>query len=259
MHEQSVPARRRSLRIAALRPLVILGVFLLTIAPAHAWVTLTGANGVGFDVNDTGSGGLAVQNAVNGYPELCVRVCDACETPCGPADVYDARGAVSVAELVGLQRALAAAVVNGLQVVRKVYVPNNNPVNANGFVRYLDIISNPGAAPVTLSVRIGTSGATGARLNQGPDTAVWRTHDDDAEAEVTDRWILTDDSDAFGGRPTLAHLVHGAGARYRPGRFSLAHPIANDSSSLAWDFHNVVVGPGETVAFMTLIVVETTR
>ncbi len=261
MHAQSVPVRRWSSRPSILRPLVLLGALLLVVAaaPAHAWVTLTGANGVSFDLNDTGSGGLAVQNTLNGYPELCVRVCDACESPCGPADLYDARGAASVSELVGLQRALAATVVNGLQVVRKVYVPNNNPANANGFVRYLDIISNPGAAAVQLSVRIGTSGATGARLNQGPDTAVWRTHDDDAEAEITDRWILTDDLDAFGGRPTAAHLVHGAGARYRPARFGLGYPIAGDQSALAWDFHNVVVGPGETVIFMTLIVVETTR
>lgn len=235
------------------------GLLLLAPAAAEARVTLTAANGTPYEIDDTGTGAARTPGALNGYPELCVRVCDHCETPCGFGDLYDAAGAASGSELQGLQRVLAPVNINGLQVVRKVYVPAANPANANGFIRYLDIISNPSAAEVVLSVRIGTSGATGNRLGQGPNTAVWRTQDDDAEAEATDRWILTDDNDPFGGAPTLAHLLFGAGARVLPGRLGLGYPIPNDVLSMATDFHDVHIAPGGTVAFMTLIVTETQR
>ena len=236
---------------------LLLAVF--TSPRADARVTMNAANGVAFQLDDTGTGSMLVANALNGFPELCVRICDHCETPCAIGDIYDAHGVASGSELQGLQRTLAPAVVNGLQVVRKVYVPTNNPVNANGFVRYLDLISNPGAAAVSLSVRVGTSGATGGRLGQGPTTAVWRSQDDDGEAEPTDRWIITDDSDPFGGALTLAHLFFGAGARSTPGRIGLDYPIPNDTSALAWDFHAVDVPPGATVALMTLVIAETQR
>ena len=226
---------------------------------AEARVTLNAANGVAYDLDDTGTGALLAQGALSGFPELCVRVCDQCDQPCAFGDLYDARGQASASELQGLQRILAPAAVNGLQVVRKVYVPSANPVNANGFARYLDIISNPAAAPVTVTVRVGVSGATGGRLGQGRDTAVWRTQDDDAEAEATDRWVMTDDLDPFGTNPAVSTLFFGAGARETPDLLRLQHPIPNDNTSLAADFRAVQIPAGGTVAFMTLVVVEPQR
>lgn len=226
---------------------------------AEARVTLTAANGVAYDLDDTGTGALLAQGALSGFPELCVRVCDQCDQPCAFGDLYDARGQASASELQGLQRILAPAAVNGLQVVRKVYVPSANPANANGFARYLDIISNPAAAPVTVTVRVGVSGATGGRLGQGRDTSVWRTQDDDAEAEPTDRWVMTDDLDPLGTSPAVSNLFFGAGARETPDRLGLQHPIPNDNTSLAADFRAVQIPAGGTVAFMTIVVVEPQR
>ena len=227
---------------------------------AQARVTLPGANGMQFDIDDGGTGALYGPSAFNGYPELCVRTCVDCDTPCDAADIYQAGGQASVSELGGLQRTLRQVNLNGLLVQRKVTIPAANaPGDANGFIRYLEILTNPGAQPVTVSVRLGTSGATAGRLGQGPTTTVWRTQDDDALPEPTDRWIVTDDDQAQGGAAALAHIAFGAGARALPSVFSPGFPVANDPNSLAWEFRQVTIPPLGTVAFMTLLVAENDR
>ena len=226
---------------------------------AAARTQATAGNGVVFDFEDTAGGELRGPAAVDGWPQLCVRVCQACETPCAAGDVYTANGAASLSELAGLQRVTAPAQLAGLTVRRKIYVgPPNNPASANGFVRYVDLLTNPTGAPITVSVRIGTSGAGAARLGHGAGATVWRTQDDDADVEATDRWLLVDDALAVGGVQSLSPVVQGAGARAPVTFIGQRFPI-DSADALAWDFRQVTVQPGATVAFLTALVVEPSR
>lgn len=227
--------------------------------PASAQVVLTAANGTQFTVQDRSGGQLTAPAAFAGWPGLCVRVCQDCEGACEAADTYDAGGQASAEELNGRQRALTAVNRAGLQVRRKVFVPGAGPAQANGFVRYLDLLTNPGAAPVTVSVRIGSTGAGIGRLGSAAQTAVRRTGDDDAEVEVSDRWVVTDDNDAFGGAGALGHLLQGAGARVTPSRVSLRFADPNDVAAFAWEFREVTVNAGATVAFLTVVTHEADR
>jgi MYXO-CTERM domain-containing protein len=231
----------------------------LVASPAVAQVTLNAANGTHYVVQDTGGGQLSGPSAFGGWPGLCVRVCADCDTPCDAADVYDAGGHASTSELGGLQRALATESLAGLDVRRKVFVPSAGPARADGFIRYLDLLSNPTDAAITVSVRIGSTGAGVEHLGYGADVHAWRTSDDDAQIEDTDRWVLTDDSNANGGIGAIAHLIHGAGARFVPTHTSLAFALNDDPSALAWDFRNVVVPAHDQVAILTVLAYDPLR
>ncbi len=226
--------------------------------PAMARVDLQGANGTMFSVEDTAGGDLTAPAAFVGWPRLCVRVCVDCDAPCGAAEIYDAGGAASVSELNGIQRALAADTLAGLRVERKIFVPNGGPPNADGFIRYLDLLTNETGEDIAVAVRIGSVALGGGTLRPGAER-VWRTHDDDAVLEAEDRWIVTDDDDAFAGAAALGHLIFGAGARSVPARLAAAFPDPEAPSALAWEFREVMVPAGQTVAFLTFLVHEPSR
>lgn len=220
--------------------------------PALARVTLRAPNGTDFQIEDTLGGELTGPASVDSWPRLCVRVCQDCDTPCEGGEVYNAAGAASVPELNGLQRILATRSMAGLDVRRKVFVPSAGQARANGFIRYLDQLTNGTGAPITVSVRIGSVMAPGGGITTGAHT-IWRTSSDDAELELRDRWLVTDDADPAGGRGALGILVHGAGASIRPALMRQAFPDPARLSALAWEFREVTVQPGESVAFLTVI------
>ncbi len=249
---------RRSELINLIR-LALVSLVLGVGSAAQARVTLDGANGLQFVVEDTQGGQLSGPAPFGGWPNLCVRACVDCDGPCAANEVYDAGGVAAVRELANLQLVMAPDNVGGLQVIRKVYVPPGNaPLSANAFIRYLDIITNLGAAPVVVAVRIGSPGGGGG-LAYGANLGVWRTHDDDSEAELTDRWILVDDDAPNGGVSTLASLVFGSGSRYLPARLGLSFPDAAVPNSFGWEFRQVAIGGNGTVAFMSVLVRETGR
>jgi MYXO-CTERM domain-containing protein len=238
---------------------LLLSLLCLWPALAQARVQITAGNGIVFDFEDTGGGELRGPAALNGWPQLCVRVCQDCDTPCAVGETYNAAGVASTPELAALQRVTAPVALAGLTVQRKIYVgPLNNPALANGFIRYLDLLTNPGAEPITVAVRLGTSGAGNARVGHGVESTIWRTQDDDASLEATDRWFLVDDALAEGGVQSLSVLVHGAGAQQPPSRVEQGFPIQG-ADALAWDFREVTVPPGETLTFLTVLVVEPRR
>ncbi len=249
--DQGVQTAMRSLILAAVAVVSIVGA-------ARAQVDLPGPNGTTFTVRDAGGGQLTAPAVFADWPRLCVRACVNCDAPCAAGEIYDAGGAASVAELNGLQRALAPIPLAGLTVQRKVFVPNGGPANANGFIRYLDLLSNGGAEPITVAVRFGSVAPGGGTLQPGAER-VWRTRDDDADLEVGDRWLVTDDDDAFGGAHAVGHLVFGSGARFTPARVAQRFPDPNAASSMAWEYREVTVGPGETVAFLSILVAEPIR
>ncbi len=223
-------------------------------APALADVNLAAPNGTAFTIRDTGGGELSAPGVFSAWPRLCVKACADCLDPCAGGDLYDAGGAASGAELNERQRVMAARPMHGLSVQRRVYVPSAGQAEANGFVRYLDTLTNNTGAPITVSVRLGSLGA-GSRLNDA--TTLWRTHSDDADLEPFDRWWVTDDNNVDAGSVAIAGLVFGAGAATRPAE--LVDTYAGQPGGLSWAFQQITVGPGESASILTAVVVEPRR
>lgn len=227
--------------------------------PAMGRVNLNSPNGTGFQIEDTAGGQLSAPAAFVGWPRLCVRVCagDACADPCAGDAIYDAGGAASQAELNNRQRAMAVRRIAGLDVQRRIFVPSAGQANADGFVRYLDTLTNNGGAAITVSVRLGSVAIGGGRLRNNAAT-VWRTHSDDARVEPHDRWVLTDDNNPAGGPAAVGHLIFGAaGIVPTTTSFSFADP--NQQSAFAWQYTDVTVNPGQSVSFLTGLVHESVR
>ncbi len=98
-----------------------------------------------------------------------------------------------------------AATTFGLDVRRKIYVP------ADGYMaRYLEVLTNPTAAPITVDVQIQDF------LGSDSSTIVVGTSSGDTTFDVADQWIVTDDENGTSpypnSDPTLAHVMQGTGA-----------------------------------------------
>ena len=143
-------------------------------------------------------------------------------------------------------------VLSGLRVTRKLYVPASKDGSLGNFGRWYDSLYNPTASPITVSVEyfsnLGSQGAT----------QVTGTSDDDNIIELTDQWVATDDELNGGGDPSLAHIVYVAGAD-EPIDYIELYGTTYGADKLAWRYENVVVKPGQTVAFLTFAVQENNR
>jgi MYXO-CTERM domain-containing protein len=236
-----------------LRIIIALAVWAVCL-PAWARINLQAPNGSTFQIEDTLGGQLTGPGEFGNWPKLCVRTCDNCAADCDADQVYDAAGAASVEELNGRQRAMASRPMAGLQVQRRVYVPSAGQANANGFARYLDTLTNPTGAPITVAVRLGAAGA-GSQLNNA--TTLWRTHSDDAELEPQDRWLVTDDNSADGGSAAVSTVVFGSGATYRPA--SITATLGDRAGAYSWEYRDVTVPPGQSISFVTVVIHEARR
>jgi len=149
----------------------------------------------------------------------------------------------------------------GISVHRQVYLPEAAPQLSNGFMRYLDVLTNDTNQPISVNVRLGSPGGQSPNnggLQAGLDT-VWRTQSDDPLIEMTDRWFLIDDENAFGGLPSVGVINHGAGALYQPVRVGQNFGDDPRLESVGWDFDEVVIPPETTVAFMTIVTLDPRR
>ncbi|MEZ4475208.1 MAG: PKD domain-containing protein [bacterium] len=209
-------------------------------------------------MEDTGRGDLTGPAGIAGWPELCVRVCMDCDAACAPGEIYDAAGAASQAELNQRQRAMAPVRMAGLLVQRRIYVPSAGQANADGFIRYLDTLTNDGGAPITVAVRIGTVRPGGGGIAEAGAT-LWRTHSDDAVAAPSDRWLLLDDEDPEGSAAALGILVFGSGARFAPARLATDLAEPGRAGAVGWEYRDVTVQPGQTVILLSSIVHEGLR
>jgi hypothetical protein len=115
----------------------------------------------------------------------------------------------------------------GIQMTRKVYVPPSG-----GFARYLEVLTNRGAAPVTVPVSVESDLASG-----------WSTRIVASPASTWRNYALTDSSECC--LPVLGHVFAGPSGRVgvRTTRFDPGDGFV----SYAW---TLTIGPGETVALM---------
>lgn len=235
-----------------------LGLGLLIFAsPAQADIQLTAPGGTVFTIQDSLGGGLSGPATFESWPQLCVRSCPAGGCPqvlCDASDIYSAGGVPSTVEANGRQRHTAPKTMpNGLVVSRRIFVPSAGVGKANQYIRYVDELRNPTGAAIVASVRLGSVSVAGKIRTS---TTIWRTHDDDADWDPTDRWILLDDNVPLGGSAAIGVLLHGAGARVLP---TSVTEEANGEGGFSWEYHNIIVPAGQTISLLTAVVSEPMR
>jgi len=142
--------------------------------------------------------------------------------------------------------------LSGLRVTRKLYVPASKDGPLGNFGRWYDSLYNPTASPITVSVEYFSN------LGSDGSTQITGTDDGDNIIELTDQWVATDDELDRGGDSSLAHVVYVAGAD-EPIDYIELYGTTYGADRLAWRYENVVVNPGQTVAFLTFAVQEYSR
>jgi Thrombospondin type 3 repeat len=141
------------------------------------------------------------------------------------------------------------ATVAGLELRRKLFVP------ASGlpFARWIDALTNTGATATTLRVRWG--GDLGSDGNTRPSG----TSSGDIGIDAADRWAATSDPDDPSFENADPDIAHNWGTTFAgaadvadvAGPFSPGSPgNAVSEGQLAAEYRDVVVAPGETVAYM---------
>jgi len=142
--------------------------------------------------------------------------------------------------------------LSGLRVTRKLYVPESKDGPLGNFGRWYDSLYNPTASPITVNVEYFSN------LGSDGGTQLTGTDDGDNIVEITDQWIATDDELDGAGDPSLAHIVYLTGAD-EPIDYIELYGEVYGADRLVWRYDNVVVNPGQTVAFLTFAVQENNR
>ncbi len=216
------------------------------------------ANGFTFDIQGTAevrSGTSSVFD--DGTPDRGAAVL---EIVAAGAPARLTAGTTGTVEEAGREIAVRRQGVAGLDVTRKVFVPRTGYL-----ARYVEVLSNPTADPITVDVRI-LSSITGSTTPQAIATS-----SGDVVLDVTgapgasgpDRWVVLDDGvdgDPFlfpFGSPAVAFVFDGAGAVERTGEGSLVSSGAVARLVYAWT--GVTVPAGGTVAYLHFVVQQTSR
>ena len=143
-----------------------------------------------------------------------------------------------------------AVTIDGLEVSRKVFVP----ASGTGFIRWLDVLSNPTNATLTATVRfLGTLGA--ADPPNPATTAVFATSSGDATTTTADTWAATDDGGL--GDPQIAHVWDEAVPARADAADSLT--LANNNANVNVQYNGVSIAAGGTAIFMHLAALRSSR
>lgn len=144
--------------------------------------------------------------------------------------------------------------VRGLNVTRKLFVPSTGY-----FGRYLEILSNPGADPVTVDVRVTAN----VRAAWPTSVAVQGTSSGDAIFAAGDRWVVVDDgvdADPYyqTTQPPVAFVVDGDGAGVAVGEAGIAAG-ASGTGIVTYEWRQVAVPAFGRVALMHFVSMQTSR
>lgn len=148
--------------------------------------------------------------------------------------------------------------VANLNVTRKIFIPRTGY-----FTRYLEILNNPTANPITVDIRILSNissyiGSPGVIATSSGDAVLGIS-----EAANPDRWVTIDDNtdgDPFlvSTAPALGFAFDGPNSSERVGAASFA-VIDSSGSQLAYQWNSVTIPPGETTAYLHFGVQQTSR
>jgi hypothetical protein len=132
----------------------------------------------------------------------------------------------------------------GPSPIDELWVTRRNHVHPSGrFVRFLEILENRSAAPVTVSVYV--------EQDQPPQRSIAATSSGDGEFGPDDLWLITSRSDAAGKEALF--VIAGAGASRPPTTTEW-----NGPSDWTWygpHWHDVTLLPGQKAIFMSFVAV----
>ena len=168
-------------------------------------------------------------DAFDGYGALTVSVDGGAATPF-------TRAWAGATECGGRQMVFPAQTVGGVSVSRKIYVPTDD-----SFARWATIISNPGAAPATVTLTVS------GNLGSDSRTTIGATSDQDTVASPVEQWVVTFGAFAQGAsrEPRLAHVLASPGAAVQPSDVA----FANGDDTPSWRY--VVPVPAGGTAVVT--------
>lgn len=129
----------------------------------------------------------------------------------------------------GQQVTLGAVSMSGLRVSRRIYSPNSG-----GFIRYLEVLQNPGPAPVITSVTIS------GNLGSDSDTRFL------VMPSQTGFTYAASDQSGFCCDPLLAHVFSGT----QPSVPAPATQFIQGNDNIFYRWDNLTVPPGQTVILM---------
>ena len=209
----------------------------------EAWSFLDPAGFVWDYNNENGEVDDGASDAFDGYGEL--RVDGSTYYPeddysCGPEDE-------------GREFTFGPDTLSGLTVTRKLYVP----ASGTGFARWLDTVTNPTAADIT--VELGFDGDLGS----DSDEIVLGTSDGDTDVEDTDAWAASDQDDGSGADdadedPSLGHLMDSARGPVAD-RLERWEERPDGDGNIDVRYTDVTVEPGETLTYMHVALQRVTR
>lgn len=210
-------------------------------------ITLQDANELSYKVNSDGisTRGIAGLDPVVNSKTLTVLREGVSSVFSGP--VCEVGVKCTPTEENGREIVLQQADLAGLEATRRVFVPKDGY-----FGRLVDTLRNPGPDPVMVSV---------VRDISIDGTVVFGTSSGDMEVDGLDRWVLIDDADVkdiyYTGycddcstAPT-AVVLSGPDASSSP-VLEVSHPTEK-STRVRQTWQDVVIDPGETVAFLSLL------
>jgi hypothetical protein len=173
-------------------------------------------------------------------------------------------------QLGGKQIVITQPGLAGLDVTRKVFVPNDGY-----FARYLDLLKNPSGSPVTVDVKLTSSFRFVSKVQNGftfnREPRIIATSSGDAILSVSDpatrdHWVVVDDDEdgdpflAAGiNLPSTAHVFDGANAGRDVTDAQYNIDFNNNFGQLAETWTSVTVPPGATVAFLHFATQQTSR
>jgi Big-like domain-containing protein len=191
------------------------------------------------------NGGTAqskLNDAYDGYETLCIAVDNAVNAQCATGDanyvIYNKNGAPTADPTAGCtaeQVIFNPQTIDGVTVSREVFVPSND-----GFGRWLDIVTNPGSSPATVTLQ------TANNLGSDSNTVITGDSTDPSETATpttADTWVTSFQN--FSGTTSsdlrLGHVFGGPGAA--TGLAGLF--FANGSDRPYWGY-TLTVAPGQT-------------
>lgn len=155
-------------------------------------------------------------------------------------DIYNPSPGDYMIEAGGREYVLQKETMLGLTVYRKVYFPEDR-----NWVRYLEILYNPTASPITVDVRIYSN------FGSDNNTRVVKTSSGDKIPDINDYWAVSYDQLIVNGEgkhdPSLSHVWDGPGSY---DRIDSLWEFSDESGFINYRWENVTVNPGQTIVLM---------
>jgi hypothetical protein len=138
--------------------------------------------------------------------------------------------ATGLSDLGGRQAVIGPASVGGVNITRKVFSPATG-----GFARYLEVLSNPTGAPVTLSMGQETflQSSNDTRLLVNP-------------ADTNNTYLVASEVFTCCSHPNVAEVMAGPGASVPVS----AVQFRSSNSDITYQWNTVTIPAGQTVIFM---------